>query len=111
MAKDGKMMEMITSELKKVGIEKDQVDDYMVWGLMKLSLGIMKIKWSLDENGIKGKEADDKLAAIVKMVSAKSADELYSMMHHSQMGSASDMASKGDNCGCSGKGAWKKDKE
>ena len=78
---DPKMREKMFKELEKLGIKKDQVDDYMIWGLKKLMLGVMKIRWSLEENGIKGKEADEKLKKIVDKVTAMSADDLHEMMH------------------------------
>lgn len=94
MTKNAKMTNKVAAELKKAGIEKGQINDYMVWGVAKLMLGVMKIKWSLDESGIKGKEADKKLAAIVELVSKKSADELHEMLN------------KNEDCGC--ESDWKK---
>ena len=44
-------------------------------------LGVMKIKWSLEENGFKGKDADGKLRKIVDKVMAIDADHLHKMMH------------------------------
>jgi hypothetical protein len=80
----GKMLsEDLAKELEKVGVKKDEIDEYMVWGVYKLALGVMKIKWSLDGNGIEGNEADEKLNKIIKMISEKSADDLHEMMHKS----------------------------
>ncbi|MCX6809286.1 MAG: hypothetical protein NTZ65_00820 [Candidatus Berkelbacteria bacterium] len=78
---DSKAKEMMTSELGKLGIKKDQVDDYMIWGVKKLMLGVMKIKWSLKENGIEGKTADEQLKKIVDKVVKMDADDLHEMMH------------------------------
>ena len=83
MIKNKKMLEELTGELEKIGIKKDQIDDYMAWGVMKLALGIMKIKWSLKENGISGDEAKKKLDKIIELVAKKDADELHKMMHKS----------------------------
>jgi hypothetical protein len=79
---DDKMKEMMVEELEKLGIAKDQIDDYMIWGVKKLMLGVMKIKWSLKENGVKGGEADKKLKAIVDKVTSMDAEDLHEMMHH-----------------------------
>jgi len=68
--------EKMAKELEKLDVE---VDDYMVWGVYKLALGVMKIKWSLAEN--KAKDADKKLDEIVEMIKKKSADDLHEMMH------------------------------
>lgn len=78
---DEKMKEMMTEELEKLGISKDQVDDYMIWGVKKLMLGVMKVKWSLKENGIKGDEADKKLKEIVDKIVGMDAEDLHEMMH------------------------------
>lgn len=78
---DKKLKEEMAKELEKLGIKKDETDDYMVWGVKKLMLGVMKIKWSLEENGVTGKEADNKLKSIVDKVMAMSSDELHQMMH------------------------------
>lgn len=78
---DEKSKEMMVEELEKLGIEKDQIDDYMIWGVKKLMLGVMKIKWSFKENGIKGEEAEEQLNKIVDKVWAMDADELHEMMH------------------------------
>jgi hypothetical protein len=86
MMKDEKMMIELVKELSKAGIKKEQVDDYMFWGVMKLMLGIMKIKWSLEESGIKGIEAKKKLDKIIAMVAEKSADELHEMVHKGKKG-------------------------
>ena len=93
MMKNEKMMKEMEEELAKAGIKKEEIDDYMVWGVMKLMLGIMKIKWSLKESGVKDAEAKKKLNKIVSMISEKDADTLHEMMH------------KNDGCGC---GDWKK---
>ena len=92
---DEKMKDMMVEELEKLGIEKDQIDDYMIWGVKKLMLGIMKIKWSLKESGIEADEADKKLKEIVDKIESMDADKLHEMMHKHC-----------DNCGCS-----KKEKE
>lgn len=78
-----KMKDMMVDELEKLGIKKDQIDDYMIWGVKKLMLGVMKIKWSLEENGIKGDKADKKLKEIVDKVVAIDAEDLHEMMHKS----------------------------
>ena len=49
---------MIVDELKKLGIKEDKIDDYMIWGVMKMMMGMMKMRWSLKEGGMK--EADVK---------------------------------------------------
>lgn len=87
-----KMVKETTVELEKVGIKKEEINEYMVWGVAKLMLGVMKIKWSLEESGIKGAEAKEKLDKIISMVSDKNADLLHEMIH------------KNDKCGC---GNWK----
>lgn len=92
---DDKMKEGMMEELEKLGVPKDKVDDYMIWGVKKLMLGVMKIKWSLKENGVEGKDADEQLKKIVDKVVSMDADTLHEMMH------------KGDE-GCCG---WKDKKE
>ncbi len=95
--KNEKMLEMVADELGKVGIKKDQIDDKMLWGVMKLTLGMMKIKWSLKESGFDETEAKEKLDKIVKMVSEKDADTLHQMIHKGEDGKSCGCGDKGDN--------------
>lgn len=92
---DDKMKEEMMAELEKLGVSKDKVDDYMVWGVKKLMLGVMKIKWSLKENGIEGKEAEEILKKIVDRAVSMDAEKLHEMMH------------KHDDACCGHKGDWK----
>ena len=78
---DEKMKDTVIKELEKLGFEKDQIDDYLIWGAKKLMLGVMKIKWSMMENGIEGAEADEKLKKIVDKVISIDAKHLHEMMH------------------------------
>lgn len=54
---------------------------FIIWGVKKLMLGVMKIKWSLEENGVEGEEADKKLKSIVDKIVAMDAAELHEMVH------------------------------
>lgn len=81
---NAKISKKMIIELDKLGIKKDQIDKYMVWGIYKLMLGVMKIKWSLEENGIKNGEAEKTLNKIVDSIVKIDADDLHKMIHKSK---------------------------
>ena len=90
MMKDEKMMDEMTKELAKVGIKKEQIDENMTWGIMKLMLGVMKIKMSLKENGLMEDDSMEKLNKIMAMVAEKDVDELHEMVHMGEKGGKED---------------------
>lgn len=83
MFKEKELPKELIEVLEKAGIKKDEIDNYMMWGVYKLALGVMKIKWSLEEAGVKGDAVKKKLNKIIELVSQKSADDLHQMMHKS----------------------------
>lgn len=84
MMKDNMMLKGLEKDLEKIGIKKNDLDDYMVWGVYKLALGVMKTKWSLEESG--AKDADKKLDQIIDLIKNKPADELHELLHKSGKG-------------------------
>lgn len=55
---DEKMVKEIKKNLADLGVKKDMIDEYMVWGAMKTMLGTAKMKWALTENGMSKTDAD-----------------------------------------------------
>ena len=90
MMKDEKMMDEMVQELAKAGIKKEQIDEKLTWGVMKLMLGVMKIKMSLKENGLMEDDSMEKLNKIMAMVAEKDADELHKMVHMGEEGGKED---------------------
>jgi len=59
--KKTKMME----ELEKMGITKDMVDERLMWGAKKMMFGMMKVRWSLKENGMDEEKAKETVKKMV----------------------------------------------
>lgn len=76
--KSEKLAKELETVIENAGVKND---DYMSWGVYKLALGVMKIKWSLEENGVKGEEATEKLEKIVSEITKKDADKLHKIVH------------------------------
>ena len=52
------MKEKVVEELEDLGIEKNKIDNYMIWGAKKMMIGIMKMKMSMKESGMDKDETE-----------------------------------------------------
>ncbi len=49
---DEEKMNKMMDELKKLGIDKDMIDDHTMLAAKKITFGIMKLRWMMDEKGV-----------------------------------------------------------
>jgi len=105
-------MEKMAAKLEELGIKKDQIDEKMVWGMRKMFMGAMKMRWSMKEHGMSDDEAVQKLNKIFAMIAEKDMIKWEEKMKDKMENGGGDWHGHHHHgCGCGSKGDWKKNKE
>lgn len=71
MEMDKDMVEEMTKKLTDLGIDKEMIDEKLMWVVKKTSMKIMKFRLILDEKGV----TEDKTKEIVKKIVDKAFDK------------------------------------
>lgn len=77
---DDEMKDKVMAGLEDLGIDKDKIDDRLVWGAKKVMIGLMKMRWSLKDSGMDAEEVDEVLKkAVDKMLDKDMLDQMEEM--------------------------------
>lgn len=78
---DEEKMQKIADKLEKMGMDKEAIDERAIWGAKKMFMGIMKLRWVMEEKGI----SQAKAKKIVKGLVDKAMDnDLKKMMEEKE---------------------------
>jgi hypothetical protein len=98
---DPKKKEKMMKKLEELGIDKEMVDERLMWGAKEMMFGMMKVVWSLKENGMSDEQIKEVIQKMMtKMSEMDMSEKMEKMKEHHEHWKENHEHMHAKGCGC-----------